>query len=90
MRSRYSAYALGLNQYLLNTWHPNSRPKTLKLDPFIRWVGLTVLDATSSGESATVDFVAKFKKAGRLHSLAEHSRFVLEDGRWFYVDGDVP
>ena len=30
-----------------------------------------------------------FKIAGRAHRLHEVSRFAREDGRWFYVDGDI-
>jgi SEC-C motif-containing protein len=52
-------------------------------------MGLSVLDTSTDGATATVDFVAKYKSAGRLMSLAEHSRFVLENDRWFYVDGDL-
>jgi SEC-C motif-containing protein len=33
--------------------------------------------------------VARSKLAGRAHRLQELSRFVREEGRWFYVDGDL-
>jgi SEC-C motif-containing protein len=36
-----------------------------------------------------VSFVARSKLGGRAHRLEEVSRFVREDGRWFYVDGDL-
>ena len=32
MRSRYSAYVLGLEDYLLRTWHSDTRPPVLSLD----------------------------------------------------------
>ena len=92
MRSRYSAYALHLADYLLATWHLSNRPATLAFDaqPPLRWLGLDVKRHRAEGERATVDFVARFRqgggRAGRLH---ETSRFVREDGRWLYVDGDV-
>ena len=35
-----------------------------------------------------VSFVARYKVAGRAYRLSEHSRFVRENERWFYVDGD--
>src|SRR5262249_12900002 len=31
MRSRYSAFAVGDAGYLLRTWHPSARPRTLTL-----------------------------------------------------------
>ena len=92
MRSRYTAYALGLEAYLLATWHPSTRPATLGLATEIppKWLGLDVKRFAQQDEThATVAFVARYKVGGRAHRLQESSRFVKEDGRWFYVDGDV-
>ena len=92
MRSRYSAYALQLEPYLLATWHPDTRPAALDLagDP-ARWIGLEVRRAEQHGDdSATVEFVARCKIAGRAHRLHEISRFVNIDGRWYYLDGVHP
>jgi SEC-C motif-containing protein len=91
MRSRYSAYVLGLDAYLLATWHPRTRPAALEQQPAgLRWLGLEVkhhrlIDA----DHAEVHFVARSKLAGRAHRLQETSRFERVDGRWLYVDGDV-
>ena len=93
MRSRYSAYVLGLQDYLLATWHPATRPAaTLELgaSPRPQWLGLMVkahapLDATH----ATVEFVARYKLNGRAFRLQETSRFERVDGRWLYVDGEM-
>lgn len=92
MRSRYTAFARCDAGYLLATWHPSTRPAALDLDPGTRWLGLAVrarreVDTTH----AEVEFVARNRPAGggaaqRLH---ERSRFVREDGRWYYVDGDL-
>jgi SEC-C motif-containing protein len=96
MRSRYSAFALGLPGYLLATWHPSTRPATLELDGATRWRRLDVVRTTAGGpfdEDGTVDFEARFAEGGQRNPqrgvLREHSRFVREDGRWYYVDGDV-
>ena len=51
MRSRYSAFALGDDVYLLETWHPSTRPARLSLDPAQHWIGLTVLGSTRGGLS---------------------------------------
>ncbi|MCB1954924.1 MAG: hypothetical protein KDG55_04575 [Rhodocyclaceae bacterium] len=90
MRSRYSAYALGLTDYLLATWHPDTRPATLALDPSMKWIGLAVEDARSQDpDHATVRFTARYRAGGRAGRLHENSRFERIDGRWFYRDGDV-
>jgi len=91
MRSRYSAYALGLTDYLMATWHPRTRPPAVEPSPpGLRWLGLEVrAHHAIDGEHATVEFVARSKLGGRAHRLHETSRFERVDGRWFYVDGDV-
>lgn len=93
MRSRYSAYALAREDYLLQTWHASTRPPRLDLaaSPAPRWLGLRVLaHRTLDAAHAEVEFVARWRVGGgparRLH---ERSRFVREAGCWYYVDGDV-
>ena len=89
MRSRYSAYVLGLEDYLLATWHPSTRRAALNLGdgPQTKWLGLEVKARVESDDAATVEFVARYRVGGRAQRLHEVSRFVREDGRWFYVDG---
>ncbi|BCT74702.1 UPF0225 protein [Sinomonas cyclohexanicum] len=99
MRSRYSAFAAGdaaAADYLLATWHPSTRPATLELDDSMQWRRLDVVRTTAGGPfdaDGTVDFAAHYtdraQHKGQRGVLREHSRFVREDGRWFYVDGDV-
>ena len=89
MRSRYSAFVLERADYLLATWHARTRPATLSFDPGARWLGLEVRAHVSTGPAAAeVEFVARMRLAGKAVRLHERSRFVLEGGRWFYVDGD--
>ena len=93
MRSRYSAYVLGLEPYLLATWHASTRPSSLDLanDKGTRWLGLSVKRHEPTGpDRAIVEFVARYKIGCRAHRLHESSRFVHEDGRWYYVDGEFP
>lgn len=92
MRSRYTAFALGNAAYLLDSWHAATRPDALAFDsqPAPKWIGLKVLrheqlDATH----AIVEFAARYKVNGRAFMMRETSRFVQEDGRWYYVDGDT-
>jgi SEC-C motif-containing protein len=91
MRSRYSAFVMGLTDYLLATWHASSRPLTLENNPpGLKWLGLEVRRASvQDGTQATVEFVARSKLGGRAQRTHEVSRFVLEDGRWFYLDGEL-
>jgi SEC-C motif-containing protein len=91
MRSRYSAYVHRLETYLLATWHPSTRPSPQLFDGADnpRWLGLEIKRHEMTGtDSAIVEFVARYKVGGRAHRLHEISRFVREDGRWLYVDGD--
>ena len=92
MRSRYSAYTQGREDYLLATWHATTRPDRLGLaeDAPTKWLGLEVrCHAPVDDERAEVEFVARYKVQGRAHRLHEVSRFVREGGQWFYVDGDI-
>jgi len=89
MRSRYSAFVLQRESYLLATWHASTRPAQVSFDTTGKWLGLEVRKSKAiSPTEAEVEFVARFKPAGasawRLH---ERSRFVLQEGRWCYVDG---
>jgi len=91
MRSRYAAYEAGDTAWLLASWHASTRPERVDLDPGAKWLGLEVrghrvIDAAH----AEVEFVARYRvTGGRAIRLHERSRFVREDGRWFYVDGDL-
>lgn len=96
MRSRYSAFVLRLTDYLLDTWHPDTRPASLELPPpeQLRWVGLDIRSQKlgGNGRRARVEFIARFREGGDSRVQAQHevSRFVREDGRWYYVDGEFP
>lgn len=93
MRSRYSAYVLGLEAYLLATWHPDTRPERLELvsEPRPCWLGLKVTQHhVRAPDEAIVEFVARYKLRGRAHRLHEISRFVRREGRWLYLGGEFP
>lgn len=93
MRSRYSAYVLSKEKYLLYTWHKSKKPKSLTFnsDGF-RWLGLEILDKRAGEESdltGVVEFKAKYSSplgAGCVHEI---SNFVRENSKWFYVDGII-
>ncbi|MEA2119730.1 YchJ family protein [Halovibrio sp. HP20-50] len=92
MRSRYSAFSLGLSHYLLATWHSTTRPEELALDPDAEWKSLSIVSAEPPLDAVGyVHFRACFYEKGRAqkgwHVLEEVSRFVNEQQRWWYVDG---
>lgn len=92
MRSRYTAYTQLRENYLLETWHSSTRPASLGLveEAPTKWLGLDVKrHEQQDANHATVEFVARYKVNGRAYRLHEVSRFVCEEGRWFYVDGLV-
>lgn len=90
VRSRYTAFVLKHESYLLASWHPSTRPPTIDFVESQKWLGLKVVDSKTDGDRAEVEFIARFRIGGmpaqRLH---ERSRFVREAGRWLYVDGDL-
>jgi SEC-C motif-containing protein len=91
MRSRYTAYALGDDAYVRATWAVETRPSSKELgEQGLKWLGLEVKKHVPDGDRATVEFVARYKIAGQAHRLHEVSRFVREDGRWYYLDGSFP
>jgi SEC-C motif domain protein len=92
MRSRYSAFCVNDQGYLLRTWHPLTRPARLEPDGRIRWRRLEVLAATGGSAfhtEGTVRFRAHFTVRGEEDVLVEHSRFVRHDGLWVY-HGPLP
>jgi len=94
MRSRYSAYVLKREDYLLASWHADTRPASLRLaaqQPAPTWLGLEIRQQRQIDEDhAVVEFVARYRLGGgRAQRQHETSRFAREDGRWYYVDGEL-
>lgn len=87
MRSRYSAYVLGLDDHVFRTWHPRTRPGDVRSEG-VAWQGLEIVDVVDGqpgDATGVVEFIARFR-GGSLH---ERSRFERRAGRWFYLDGEV-
>ncbi|MET0161434.1 MAG: YchJ family protein [Microbacteriaceae bacterium] len=92
MRSRFTAFALGDAAYLLRSWASATRPAELGLDAGTVWRRLQIVDAVDGGASdaeGVVEFRASYRDEEGAGLLHERSRFVREDGRWVYLDGDV-
>lgn len=89
MRARYSAYALGHTGHLLASWHPDTRPATLELDPTQVWIGLEVHGTDGGGlldRAGLVEFTARYREGRRVVELSEVSRFVRHEGMWVYLE----
>lgn len=88
MRSRYSAFALGLDDWVFVTWHPRTRPDEADAGDGTGWLGLEVTDVVDGGPDdaeGAVEFVAHHT-GGDMH---ERSRFARRAGRWLYLDGVI-
>lgn len=88
MRSRYTAYALKNETYLLNSWHESTRPESLNLkNDSTRWKKLKIISASDN----KVNFVAYFTQdtlnKDKIYALTEQSNFV-KDNNWFYLNGE--
>lgn len=90
MRSRYTAYVVGDVEYLLRSWHPDTRPAELALDPAQRWLFLEIVGTQRGGpfdDNGTVEFIAHYTLDGTRDTMHELSTFVRVDGAWVYLDG---
>lgn len=90
MCSRYSAFATGAADYLVNTTHISKRRFHNKKDILAwsqanKWLKLEVLASTETTVTFKAYYLDENLKA-QVHY--EHSTFKLEDGKWFYVDGE--
>lgn len=93
MRSRYSAFVLGLGEYLVHSWHPAhlgglAAEELSRIDT--RWDGLEIITSQGGPEDETgmVEFKAWFLEGDERHCLHERSRFVRYQGRWVYTEGE--
>jgi SEC-C motif-containing protein len=94
MRSRYSAYAQKNFDYIVETTDPELR-ELLDHEANREWMnsstftGLEVLNSSASGNSGTVEFIARYRRAGTDNTHHERSRFRKHRGRWFFRDGEA-
>ena len=89
MRSRYSAYALGLVSYIIKTTHNSDSQRydegwEKSIEEFCKNEHFLGLEIESESENY-VTFHAKLG-SGILH---EKSEFIYEDNMWFYKKGEV-
>jgi SEC-C motif-containing protein len=89
MRSRYSAFALGLGPYLVKTLASTHPDKKQAFEPRgkQKFVGLRILHTQEDAHLGEVLFYARIYSDGMETSFAELSHFVREDGGWRYSKG---
>lgn len=96
MRSRYSAFCIKNVEYLISTHHlskrqPNEREVLMQTIHETQWLGLKVLK-TNKGQInqgfGYVEFVAVYKNI-KIEQLHENSKFIYENGQWYYLDGVI-
>jgi SEC-C motif-containing protein len=90
MRSRYSAFATGAADYLVNTTHISkirfhNKKDILAWSQANKWLKLEVLASTENTVTFKAYYLDENLKA-QVHY--EHSTFKLENEKWFYVDGE--
>jgi SEC-C motif-containing protein len=88
MRSRYCAFVVLHSAYLLQTWHPRTRPRRIELDEEQRWTGLEILDRSGGGlfdSTGMVEFKAHYIVDDRAGVVHERSQFARHDNAWVYV-----
>jgi SEC-C motif domain protein len=98
MRSRYTAHVKNKIDYIVNTYHPDSRKNTKRstIEQWASktsWKGLEIINVSAGGKNAQmgrVEFKAHYKIDNKLKFHHEDSLFQKLDGQWYYVDGITP
>ncbi|HSW86593.1 MAG TPA: YchJ family metal-binding protein [Rhabdochlamydiaceae bacterium] len=99
MRSRYSAYALHLADYIIKTTHPSNsgfssdikewKKDILQFSQTTQFNGLKISEFTDGDSSAYVTFTAYLSQGNQDVSFTERSSFVKEGDKWFYKSGVI-
>lgn len=96
MRSRYTAFVVHDVDWLISSWHPSCQAAQMRESIVAgfantHWLGLTIFDEVPEkcGESF-VSFVARYEENGVPGAIIERSRFLKEQGQWYYIDGIRP
>jgi len=97
MRSRYTAYVRGAIDHVVATHDPATReeidvPAATRWSEDTTWGGLEILGTERGGEGddeGVVEFVVRGVTSGAPFAQRERSTFRRDDGRWYYVGGDV-
>lgn len=87
MRSRYSAYGLKDEDYLLKSWHESTRPESLDLEnDTTQWKKLKIISVSANTVHFAAFFTSIINGKESYFCLSEESKF-LKDSHWFYLEG---
>jgi SEC-C motif-containing protein len=97
MRSRYTAFATGNVDYVMDTHDPDrvgelDRKNTEAWSKDSEWLGFELISTENGGpgdDAGVVEFVAKYKVKGLQISHRERSIFRKHNSRWVFVDGQM-
>lgn len=93
MRSRFCAFVLKNESYLLQSWCESSRPEKVDFDSSISWQKL-VINGRKKGrkkdQEGWVTFIAHYQVGVQSGYLHEKSYFVRNaEQHWCYQDGEI-
>ncbi len=95
MRSRYTAFCLKNMSYLLKTQHPSTQQE-FKLSQNESWAKnsqfrkLTILRTQEGSREAEIEFIAELFQNNAVREHHEVSKFLYENGLWYYLSGQSP
>lgn len=90
MRARFSAFCLGLTDFLIASWDSTTCPARESLAaPGPHWVALEVIESEHDVDTGMVRFHATFFEQGNFQQLQELSRFRHDGHHWRYIDGEA-
>ncbi|MEZ4600975.1 MAG: YchJ family protein [Syntrophotaleaceae bacterium] len=95
MRARYSAHVKVAVDFLFESTHPDHRQGydhkgTRDWAEKAEWHGLQILDTAQGGpddEAGEVEFIARYRDKGGVHSYHERGQFKRKNKRWFFAEG---
>ncbi|MEF3020883.1 YchJ family protein [Vibrio mimicus] len=96
MRARFSAHVLHNVDFVVKTYHPSCQAsnelEAIRESVLSQWVRLEVVSTAegSNENEGFVHFKAFLEQNGGEYCLEERSRFIKEDGYWYYIDGEFP
>lgn len=94
MRSRYTAFTQAKIDYIGKTMKGSAlkdfdKPGTKQWAEQSQWLGLEIIKSSANGNTGAVEFIAQYRQGKKLCKIHELSKFSLENGRWYYIDGQI-
>lgn len=97
MRARYSAYAKGAIDFIIDSTHSsqrenNDREEIRRWSQNSQWDGLEIIRTENGGaddDRGIVEFIARYHDRGISMEHHEVAEFRREDGDWYFYDGQL-